>query len=90
MKDFWLYTEHRDDLSSSFACRARNKMHGFIKDPDALSKALEALAYRERVVHSLVLALGRINEQINLPFSVNGTYVYGGGQKEKQSTMLNV
>ncbi len=35
---------------------------GFIKDPEALSAALEALTYREHVVHSLVSALEKINE----------------------------
>ncbi len=35
---------------------------GFIKDPSALSAALEALAYREGVVRSLIAALEKINE----------------------------
>jgi hypothetical protein len=35
---------------------------GFIKDPTALSAALEALAYRERVARSLIAALEKINE----------------------------
>ena len=35
---------------------------GFIKDPSTLSAALEALAYRERVVRSLIAALEKINE----------------------------
>ena len=35
---------------------------GFIKDPRALSAALEALAYRERVVRSLIAALEKTNE----------------------------
>ena len=35
---------------------------GFIKDPRALSAALEALAYREGVVRSLIAALEKTNE----------------------------
>jgi len=35
---------------------------GFIKDPSNLSAALEALAYRERVVRSLIASLEKTNE----------------------------
>ncbi len=35
---------------------------GFIKDPNALAAALDALAYRERVTRSLISALERMNE----------------------------
>jgi len=35
---------------------------GFIKDSSALSAALEALAYQEGVVRSLIAALEKINE----------------------------
>ena len=35
---------------------------GFIKDPGVLSSALEAIACRERVVHSFISALEKLNE----------------------------
>ena len=41
---------------------ATKDARGFIKDPDVLSSALEAIAHRERVVHSLISVLERINE----------------------------
>jgi hypothetical protein len=50
-----------EKLADYFQCTQKDAK-GFIKDPSALSAALEALAYRERVVRLLIAALEKLNE----------------------------
>ena len=45
--------------------KTQKDAQGFIRDPEALSAALEALAHREKTVRSLVSALGQMNRQLS-------------------------